>query len=163
MELRPTPMLNQRVRSCAKPSKAALGMPLRCCALIIVSNNVFRGRYRWRTQRGGRRGSRSEPGSKQLNISGSLSQRRRTCPSKANHLIQFARNELLDGWELNALIHHSCLLAMARLSLLPLEIESGRWAWVQRYDRLCRLEFDAVEGLAHFLTECGALTSERVG
>ena len=52
---------------------------------------------------------------------------------------------------------------MARLSLLPLEIESGRWAWVQRYDRLCRLEFDAVEGLAHFLTECSALIPERVG
>ena len=54
--------------------------------------------------------------------------------------------------------HHVRLLAMARLGLLPLEIEEGRWHGIPREERLCKLGCGAVGDLRHFLSCCSALT-----
>ena len=58
--------------------------------------------------------------------------------------------------------YHVRLLAMARLGLLPLEIETGRWAGVPRHTRLCTFGCNEVGDLAHFLCGCQAITAEKV-
>ena len=54
---------------------------------------------------------------------------------------------------------------MARLGLLPLEIEVGRWQGIPREERLCKLGCGVftVGDLPHFLDGCAALTTDRVG
>ena len=59
--------------------------------------------------------------------------------------------------------HHVRLLAMARLGLLPLEIEEGRWHGIPREKRLCKLGCGVVGDLRHFLNYCSPLTVGDVG
>ena len=59
--------------------------------------------------------------------------------------------------------HHVRLLAMARLGLLPLEIEEGRWHGIPREKRLCKLRCGVVGDLRHFLNYCSPLTVGDVG
>ena len=52
---------------------------------------------------------------------------------------------------------------MARLGLLPLEIEEGRWHGIPREERLCKFGCGAVGDLRHFLNCCSPLTVGDVG
>ena len=58
--------------------------------------------------------------------------------------------------------YHARLLAMARLGLLPIEIEEGRWHGIPREERKCRLGCNEIGDMRHFLRECSALCSECV-
>ena len=58
--------------------------------------------------------------------------------------------------------YHARLLAMARLGLLPIEIEEGRWHGIPREARKCRLGCNEIGDMKHFLRECSALCSECV-
>ena len=51
---------------------------------------------------------------------------------------------------------------MARLNLLPLEIEEGRWQGIPRAERLCRFGCGVVGDLHHFLNGCAALTTANI-
>ena len=57
---------------------------------------------------------------------------------------------------------HARLLAMTRLGLLPIEIETGRWHGIPRAERLCRLCGNCIGDTKHFLHGCEKLTAERV-
>ena len=59
--------------------------------------------------------------------------------------------------------YHVRLLAMARLGLLPIEIEEGRWRGIRREERLCALGCGVVGDMHHFLNTCAALTTDGVG
>ena len=59
--------------------------------------------------------------------------------------------------------YHVRLLAMARLGLLPIEIEEGRWRGVRREERLCALGCGVVGDMHHFLNRCAALATDGVG
>ena len=59
--------------------------------------------------------------------------------------------------------YHVRLLAMARLGLLPIEMEEGRWRGIRREERLCTLGCGVVGDLHHFLNTCAALTTDGVG
>ena len=56
--------------------------------------------------------------------------------------------------------YHVRLLALTRLNLLPIEVESGRWTApiVPREERLCSLGCGCVGDQAHFLRGCEALS-----
>ena len=58
--------------------------------------------------------------------------------------------------------HHARLLAMARLGLLPVEIEEGRWHGIPREERKCKFGCCTIGDLAHFLRECTVLSSDRI-
>ena len=58
---------------------------------------------------------------------------------------------------------HVRLLAMARLGLLPIEIEEGRWRGIPRGGWLCLLGCGLVGDIHHFLNRCAALTTGGVG
>ena len=59
--------------------------------------------------------------------------------------------------------YHVRLLAMARLGLLPIEIEEGRWRGIRREERLCALGCGVVGDMHHFLNRCAALATDGVG
>ena len=55
------------------------------------------------------------------------------------------------------------MLALTRLGLLPLEVETGRWGeYVEREQRLCQLGCGCVGDTRHFLGECRQLTAPPV-
>ena len=58
--------------------------------------------------------------------------------------------------------HHVRLLAMARLGLLPIEEETGRWHNIPREERWCTHCPGALGTCRHFLRECTRLTAEPV-
>ena len=58
--------------------------------------------------------------------------------------------------------HHARLLAMARLGLLPIEIEEGRWHGIPREERKCKLGCNTIGDMGHFLRECFALNVDRI-
>ena len=49
---------------------------------------------------------------------------------------------------------HARLLAMTRLGVLPIEIETGPWHGVPREQRGCSLGCDHIGDTAHFLHRC---------
>ena len=51
---------------------------------------------------------------------------------------------------------------MARLGLLPIEIEEGRWYGIPRKERKCKLGCNTIGDLGHFLRECIALNDDRI-
>ena len=57
---------------------------------------------------------------------------------------------------------HARLLAMTRLGLLPIEIETGRWHGIPRAERLCQMCGKCIGDTKHFLHGCERLTAERV-
>ena len=57
---------------------------------------------------------------------------------------------------------HARLLAMTRLGLLPIEIETGRWHGIPRADRLCQLCGNCIGDTKHFLHEREGLTAQPV-
>ena len=59
--------------------------------------------------------------------------------------------------------YHVRLLAMARLGLLPIEMEEGRWHGICREERLCALGCGVVGDMHHFLNSCAALATDGVG
>ena len=60
--------------------------------------------------------------------------------------------------------YHTRLLAMTRLGILPIEIETGRWEGVDRSERFCK--FEACNGklgdACHFLSECAGLKTKGI-
>ena len=58
--------------------------------------------------------------------------------------------------------YHVRMLAMTRLGLLPLEIETGRWKQTPREQRLCQFGCGCVGDTAHFLQHCRGLESACV-
>ena len=58
--------------------------------------------------------------------------------------------------------HHARLLAMARLGLLPIEIEEGRWYGIPREERKCKLGCNTIGDMGHILRECIALNVDRI-
>jgi len=60
--------------------------------------------------------------------------------------------------------YHTRLLAMTRLGILPIEIETGRWEGVDRSERFCK--FEACNGklgdTCHFLSECAGLKTKGI-
>ena len=59
--------------------------------------------------------------------------------------------------------YHVRMLALTRLGLLPLEVETGRWGeYVEREQRLCQLGCGCVGDTRHFLGECRQLTAPPV-
>ena len=60
--------------------------------------------------------------------------------------------------------YHVRLLALTRLNLLPIEMESGRWTApvIPREERLCSLGCGCVGDQAHFLRVCGALAQSPI-
>ena len=61
------------------------------------------------------------------------------------------------------MLGHVRLLAMARLGLLPIEMEEGRWHGIRREERLCALGCGVVGDMHHFLNRCAALATDGVG
>ena len=57
---------------------------------------------------------------------------------------------------------HVRLLAMTRVGVLPIEIETGRWHGLPRETRLCRLGCDQVGDTDHFLHACDHITTEQI-
>ena len=57
---------------------------------------------------------------------------------------------------------HWRLLAMTRLGILPIEIETGRWHGILREQRQCSLGCDHIGDTAQFLHGCEHITTERV-
>ena len=53
--------------------------------------------------------------------------------------------------------YHVRLLAMARLGLLPIEIETGRWHKIEKSQRLCKDCNGQLGDMEHFLCKCTAL------
>ena len=51
---------------------------------------------------------------------------------------------------------------MARLGLLPIEIEEGRWHGIPREERKCKLGCNTIGDMGHFLRECFALNVDRI-
>ena len=59
--------------------------------------------------------------------------------------------------------YHVRMLAMTRLGLLPLEVETGRWgAYVEREQRVCSFGCGCVGDTQHFLVECRGLETKPV-
>ena len=60
--------------------------------------------------------------------------------------------------------YHVRLLAQARLGLLPIEVETGRWAQCARLpeQRLCALGCGCVGDLPHFLHGCRAILHDPI-
>ena len=60
--------------------------------------------------------------------------------------------------------YHVRLLAMTRLGILPIEIETGRWEGVEKTERFCK--FDQCNGKIgdtyHFLRECSGLKTQAI-
>ena len=56
---------------------------------------------------------------------------------------------------------HVRLLAMTRLGILPIEIETGRWHGMPRETRLCKLGCDHVGDTDHFLHSCAHIKAEH--
>ena len=57
---------------------------------------------------------------------------------------------------------HARLLAMTRLGVLPIEIETGRWHGVPREQKQCSLGCDHLGDTAHFLHGCEHTTTARI-
>ena len=59
--------------------------------------------------------------------------------------------------------YHVRMLAITRLGLLPIEVETGRWGeYVEREQRLCSFGCGCVGDTQHFLTECRGLAARPV-
>ena len=75
------------------------------------------------------------------------------------------RNPNLFGWEAASYLEHVSsrfhirLIAMTRLGLLPLEIETGRWQGLQREKRLCVSCNTQIGDTDHFLRGCVQLST----
>ena len=57
---------------------------------------------------------------------------------------------------------HAHLIAMARLGLLSVENETGRWQGIPRSERICQICCNGIGDTKHFLHECEGLTTELV-
>ena len=58
--------------------------------------------------------------------------------------------------------YHIRLLAMTRLGLLPIEVETGRWHNIAKHERWCNLCKNILGCTHHFLRECDKLKSSAV-
>ena len=57
---------------------------------------------------------------------------------------------------------HTRLLAMTRLGVLPIEIETGRWYGVPREERMCSFGCNKIGDTVHFLRECAHIGETRI-
>ena len=57
---------------------------------------------------------------------------------------------------------HARLLAMTRLGILPIEIETGRWHCIPREQRVCSLGCGKIGDTKHFLHGCAYIEAEQI-
>ena len=83
--------------------------------------------------------------------------------SKEDQLLNAGADELARGAIIAVRWHQTSGSPLSNGAIGPAAVRDRDRAGVQRHERSCRLGCCAVGGLAHFLKQCSALTSERVG